>query len=583
MQRKTIIFPLLAILVTASMIFTSACGPSTPTTTPTTTTPTTTKPTTTTPTTFAPTGPQEITLNLAGEVVTIDPNRASWSNERSVMMQVFDGLLAFNPDLSLAPMCAQAIPTVANGGISADGKTYTIKLKPNVTWSDGTKVTAKDFAFSIKRLFDPDLASEYASFYFNIVGGEAYYGAASKTAAEKTALKDAIGVRAIDDATLEIKLTAALPTFTQLLALWPVYPIRQDMVEKYGEKWAQPADASGAMPYYIGNGPFVMKEWVQQDHYTFVRNEKYWGTKPYLTKITYKEITDANVALAAYKNNELDQSGVPGGTEKATMNDPVLSKEIVRYPQLTTYAIQFNQLMGEPYTNKKFRQAVSCAIDRVAFVDKVRGGVGKAAVSWIPPGMPGYDVNLGKEWEFNPTKAKQLLAEAGYPDGKGLPEFKFEIANTGTNPTLAAFLQEQMKTNLGINLTADLMESKSYSALYNDKKFHSGFTGWGADYPDPDNWLPQLYGTGAGNNKISYSNPAFDALCKQGLAELDNTKRLQIWAQAQAIVVEDQSRVFIFNRETFALKKPWVKGQITTGMDGQIPGDMFLRSVYIQK
>lgn len=577
MQRKTVIFSLLAILVTASMIITSACGPSTPTTTPTTTKTTATTPTTTT----GPTGPQVITLNLAGEVVTIDPNRASWSNERSVMMQIFDGLLAFNPDLSLTPMCAQAIPTVANGGISADGKTYTIKVKPNVTWSDGTKVTAKDFAFSIKRLFDPDLAAEYASFYFNIVGGEAYYGSASKTAAEKTALKDAIGVRAVDDATLEIKLIDPLPTFTQLLALWPVYPIRQDMVEKYGEKWAQP-DATNAMPYYIGNGPFVLKEWVQQDHYTFVRNEKYWGTKPYLTQVTYKEITDANVSLAAYKNNELDQSNVPGGTEKATMSDPVLSPQIVRYAQLTTYAFQFN-VKKPPFDNKKLRQALACAIDRVAYVDKVRGGVGKAALSWIPPGMPGHDPNLGKEWEFNTTKAKQLLAEAGYPDGKGLPELKFQIANTGANPTIAAFLQGQLKDNLGINLTVDLMETKAYSALYNAKEFNWGFTGWGADYPDPDNWLPQLYGTTGGNNKTGYSNPQFDALAAQGLKELDNTKRLQIWAQAQAMVVADQPMIYVFNRETFTLKKPWVKGQITTGMDGQIAGDMFLRNVYIQK
>jgi len=354
------------------------------------------------------------------------------------------------------------------------------------------------------------------------------------------------------------------------------------MVEKYGDKWAQPDD-TGAMPGYIGNGPFILKEWKQQDHYTFIRNEKYWGDKPTLTKITFKIITDANAALIAYKNNELDQSGVPAGTEKTTMSDPVLSPQIVRYAQLTTYAWQFNQLMGEPYTNKKFRQAVACAIDRSAFVDKVRGGVGKAALSWIPPGMPGYDANLGKAWDFNPTKAKQLLAEAGYPEGKGMPEFKFEIANTGTNPTLAAFLQEQMKTNLGINLTVDLMESKSYSALYNSKKFHSGFTGWGADYPDPDNWLPQLYGTGAGNNKTSYSNPAFDALCAKGMLELDNTKRLQIWAEAQSIIVEDQSKAFLFYRETFVLKKSWVKGQKNTGMDGNIAGDMFLRDVYIQK
>lgn len=577
MKKRSIILSLLAILVSASLIFTSACGDGTTTST------------TTSTTTTQPSVPQVISLNLAGDVNTIDPNRASWSNERSVMMQVFDGLLAFNPDLSLAPAVAKEVPTVANGGISADGKTYTIKLRTDAKWSDGQKVTADDFVFSIKRLFDPDLACEYSSFYcgtpdapLGIVGALDYFNSADKTAEQKTALKDAIGVRAINDTTLEIKLIAPLPTFVQLLALWPVYPIREDMVTAHGEQWAQP-DASGKMPYYIGNGPFILKEWVALDHFTFERNENYWDTKPKLTKITFKIITDANAALIAYKNNELDQSGVPGGTEKTTMADPVLSPEIVRYAQLSTYAWQFNQLKGEPYTNEKFRQAVACAVDRSAYVDQIRGGVGKPAISWIPPGMPGYDANLGKDWDFNPTKAKQLLAEAGYPNGVGFPGFKFQIANTGTNPTFAAFLQEQMKKNLGIDLTIELMEPKSYSALYNAMEFDSGFTGWGADYPDPDNWLPQLYGTGAGNNKISYSDAEFDALCAQGLTELDNTKRLQIWAQAHAIVVESQSRVFLFHRETFVLKKPWVKGQITTGMDGGIAGDMFLRNVYIQK
>jgi oligopeptide transport system substrate-binding protein len=562
MQRKTVFFSLLAILVSLSLILTSACSSKTSSTTTNTT-------------------PQVITLNLGGENNTIDPNRASWVGERTVLVQLFDGLLTFNADLTLAPMVAKEIPTVANGGISADGKTYTIKLRNDVTWSDGTKVTAKDFVFSIKRLFDPDLASEYASFYFNIVGGEDYYSATDKTAAEKTALKDAIGVKAVNDYTLEIKLTDSLPTFTQLLALWPVFPVRQDMVDAHGDAWAQP-DANGAMPYYIGNGPFILKEWVQNDHYTLVRNDKYWGKKPQLTQIVFKEIADANVSLAAYKNNELDQSGVPGGTEQTTMDDPTLSPQIVRLPQLTTYAFQFN-VTKPPFDNKTLRQALACAIDRAAYINEVRHGVGKVALSWIPPGMPGFDATLGTDWTFNVTKAKALLAQAGYPDGKGLPELKFQVANTGANPTIAAFLQGQLKDNLGINLTVDLMDPKAYSALYNAKEFNWGFTGWGADYPDPDDWLPQLYMTGAGNNKTGYSNPAFDALATQALKELDNTKRLKLWAQAQALVVADQPMIYIFNRETFVLQKSWVKNMVTCGLDGNIVGDTFLRDVYIQK
>ncbi len=564
MKKSTIFFSLLSVLVTLSLLLTGACkGSGTATTGD------------------KPSGEQTITLNLGGENNTIDPNRASWSNERTVIMQVFDGLLAFDADLNLVPMVAKEIPTVANKGISADGLTYTIRLNTKAAWSDGKKITAKDFVFSIKRLFDPNLAAEYASFYFNIVGGEDYYSSAEKSASEQASLKDAIGVKAVNDSTLEIKLIDPLPTFTQLLALWPIYPIREDMVTANGEQWAQPLE-DGSMPYYIGNGPFVLKEWVQNDHYIFVPNTNYWNTKPTLTKITYRIIEDANVAYAAYLNNEIDQSGVPGGTEVATMNDPNLSPQIQRKAQLVTYGLQFN-VTKPPFDNKTLRQAIACAIDRQAYIDQVRGGVGTVAISWIPPGMPGFDATLGTDFALNPTKAKELLAQAGYPNGAGLPTLKFQYANSGTNPTLAAFLQAQLKANLGIDLVLEPYASKELSALVNAKEFQWAFYGWGADYPDPDNWLPQIFGTGAGNNKTGYSNPAFDTLAAQGLKELDNTKRLKIWADAHKLVVADQPMVFVFNRETFVLRKPWVKNMVITGMDGQIAGDMFLRDAFIQK
>jgi len=204
MKRNTLISSLLIILFSTILIFTGACGPSNPESTT---------------VTGKPSGEQTITLNLAGENNTIDPNRASWMNERAIIVQIFDGLMTFDRNLALAPMVAKQLPTLENKGISTDGKTYTIKLRNDVTWSDGKKVTANDFEYSLKRLFDPDLAAEYASFYFNIVGGESYYGATDKTAEEKTALKDAVGVKAIDDYTLEIKLTDALPTFTVTSAM----------------------------------------------------------------------------------------------------------------------------------------------------------------------------------------------------------------------------------------------------------------------------------------------------------------------------------------------------------------------------
>jgi len=242
-----------------------------------------------------PAGSQVLTLNLGTEPESIDPNLSSWATSRSVILRCFEGLLGFNKDLSLKTVIASQIPTTGNGGISADGKTYTFKLNTKVTWSDGKKVTAGDFVYSIKRMLNPTYAAEYASFYYDIVGAQDYNGAADKDAATQASLKAAVGVKAIDDATLEIKLAQPRPTFLSLMALWPVYPVREDVITAHGTTWTEAGT-------YLGNGPWKLTEWVHQDHFTFEPNTNYWGTKPKLTKITYKIITDQNAAWAAYLN-----------------------------------------------------------------------------------------------------------------------------------------------------------------------------------------------------------------------------------------------------------------------------------------
>jgi len=522
-----------------------------------------------------PSGEQILRVNLAGEPAQIDPNRASWSSERSVIQQVFEGLLAFKQDLSLTPAVASEIPTLSNGGISADGLTYTFKIKNNVKWSDNVGLTANDFVYSIKRLFDPDLACEYASFYYDIVGAADYNAAADATAAQKATMKAAVGVRAVDNYTLEIKLAQPRPIFLSLMAMWPVYPLREDIITSKGEAWTEAGN-------YIGNGPFIMTEWVHQDHITFKQNPNYWGDKPELVEIQYKMITDSNASYAAYLNGELDISGVPVGTELATMNNATLSPEILRYNELVTFAFQFN-VNKAPYNNVKVRQALACAVDRESFVTNVRSGVGTPAYSWIPPGMPGYDADLGKEYTFNVTKAKSLLAEAGYSNISTLPEIKFQFSDTAGNRTIAQWLQGQLKDNLGINLTLEPMESKSFQQMVNSENHTWAWFGWGADYPDPDNWLPELFGTKAGNNHTGYSNAAFDALVTAAKSELDNTKRLKMLDDAHKMVMADCPIVTMFYRERFLLVKPYLKGLMTTSMDGQVAGDMFYANVWMEK
>ena len=292
------------------------------------------------------------------------------------------------------------------------------------------------------------------------------------------------------------------------------------------------------------------------------------------------EMTDPNAALAAYQNNELDVVGLPVGDYKTYLNDPTYANQRLLFPELTTFAFQFN-VTKAPFDNVLVRQALSCAVDRDAFVNNIEAGVGKAALSWIPPGMPGYNASIGSQYAFNVSQAKSLLAQAGYSDVSKLPQITFSYSNTGSNPTIAQFLQGQMQQNLGINIVLDPEDSKTFSNNVNSGNFMWAFFGWGADYPDPDDWLPGLFGTGAGNNHTGYSNPAFDALSAKALAELDNTTRLADWDQAQQMVMNNAPIIGIFYREGFVLVKPYVKGITTTGMDGALPGDTFYNLVTI--
>ncbi|MBI2304983.1 MAG: peptide ABC transporter substrate-binding protein [Chloroflexi bacterium] len=521
---------------------------------------------------------QELRANLAAEPETIDPNKAAFSTQVTVIKQVFQGLLSFNQDLTLKAVVAKEVPSVKNKGISEDGLVYTFKLRDDVKWSDGQKVTAKDFEYSIKRLLDPALAAQYASFYHDIKGAKEYNTALGtpkepKKPDEATlkSLRGGVAVKATDDTTLQITLARPRNTFLQLMALWATYPVRQDIVERFGAKWTEP-------PNYIGNGPFKLTEWVHQDHITLEANPNYWGTKPKLQKIVLRMFTDLNAEYAAYLNNELDMTRVPPGNEKQIIADAQFKTQLLRNNEMVTLAFQFN-IAKPPFDNALVRRAIATAIDRETFIDKVRSGVGRVAYAWIPSGMPGHQPDLGKQYKFDVAKAKKLLSDAGYPEGKGLPLTSFQYADTSGNRVIAQFLQGQMKDNLGITVNLEPMETKAFQQLVGQKKFQWSFFFWGADYPDPDNWLPEVFGTDGGNNLTQYSNPKLDDVLKKAAAELDEKKRLTLWAEAEKIVIDDSPVVPVAYRERFFLIKPTVKGLKTTSMDATLPGDWFYAEV----
>jgi len=508
-----------------------------------------------------PGGPQEITVNaLQGEPDNLDPNRSSFATEAAVIRLVFEPLLVFDKDLKPVPGAATSYD------VSSDGKTYTFHLKKDAKWSDGQPATAKDFVYSFKRILNPDTAAEYAS-YFSDSG---IVGAADYAAGKGNA--DAVGIRAVDDSTLEIKLENPIGYFPNLVALWVVPPLREDLASK--DSWAQnPAT-------YIGNGPYKMSEWVHQDHITLIPNPNYSGTKPKLQKITMLMVSSSEADYAAYRNNERDWTLVPDADVAAVRADPNLSKEAHEYTELTTFWLIMNNGKA-PLDNVMVRKALSRAIDRQAMIRDIAAGVGQPATSFIPPGMPGYQAELGKDIGFAPAAAKDLLKQAGYGEGgKPFPALHFRFATTTANQTRAEFIQAQLKQNLGIDVQLESMESKAYQAAFKDKDYDLAWGGWGADYPDPQNWMTGNFGCQSSNNKYNFCDKAFDTAAAAGDTGTDQNGRLKSYADAQQILVNDVPVAPLFFRGRMVLVKPWVQNMVITPKD-DYPGWSLLGDVFL--
>ena len=508
---------------------------------------------------------QTLRVRLAGEPQTLDPQVTGFDVDISIVKQLFRGLFYYDgPDMNVVPAVATKLPTKGDG-ISDDGLTYTIELRDDQTWSDGKPVTAGDFVYALKRLFDPEVGATgyYYSFYTAIVGAEA-------AAAGEGSLDD-IGVTAVNDTTLEIKLTRQQPTLLTLLAMWPAYPIRQDVIEAKGDAWI---DAGNL----VGNGPMVLSEWVHQDHITVTANPNYAGDdKPTLQKIVFRMIPAEGKALIAYQNNEIDLAPIPL-PDTATFEG---NAEQLKYEELTVFAWEFNNTAA-PFDNPDVRKAFGMATDRDTYISAVRGGVGHATTSWLPPGIPGYDASRGSAFAFNKDKAVQALTDAGFPNGAGLPEVTLTIADSEAGRLSAEFLQQQIKQNLGVDIKIEVLESATYEDHYLASDFQVVLGGWGADYADPENWLPQLFGTDASGNQYKYSNRDFDDLMDEAATELDNDKRIKLYQDAEKILIDDDMGVApLFNRVRNWLLKPYVDGFTTTGLDGNVPGDFFYNRVKI--
>jgi oligopeptide transport system substrate-binding protein len=494
-----------------------------------------------------------------------DPHFSDFNQDIQHMFMVWRGLYHLDSDSKPQPAMADGMPT-----ISADGKTYTVKLKSDLKWSDGQPLDANDFVLGLQRTCNPDNAGHYQYILTAIVGCDDYYAAADKSAAEKETLQKAVGVTAKDATTVEFQLTDPQPTFTILLALWPTFPAPKHLVPGVADKWPEPLDN-------VYNGPFKPSAYTEKDKMELVPNDQYnAGQKAQVEKLVLRYIDDAAVALNAYRAGEIDATAVPSTQLTAVRADPVLSKELTDYAATRTTGIEPN--LKDPTLSKlEVRLALSQATDRDTLNNTVLNGANIPSTNWMPPDRSGNKADTFKAAiGFDPAKAKENLKKAGYDNGAGFPKIVVLQTDSATNKAIGEFLQSQWKKHLNIDITLEYTDSKTRSSRFNSGDFQIVLGGWGEDYPDPENWILGLFETGGSINKQSCSLKAIDDVIAKARFNKNDEERRQQYRDAEKLIVENVCGMApMWQVGLHSVVKPHIKGMIENKKpdDKQVPGD----------
>lgn len=448
---------------------------------------------------------------------SLDPHKTSTVAEANILRDMFMGLAMHDAKAGLIPGAAESWT------VSEDGLTYTFKLRAGALWSDGTPVTAGDFVYSWQRVVNPETAAEYAYMLAPIVNAEAI------TAGEKPPTD--LGVRAIDDMTLEVSLNAPTPYFLELLTHQASYPVQKANVEALGADFTKAGNL-------VSNGAYTLSAFVPNDKLTLVKNPNFYdAANVAIDEVNFYPTEDRSTAIKRFEAGELDMND-DFPTEQLADIKAKFGEQVKVGPYLGTYYYAF-KIPSEPWTNAKLRHAISMAIDRDYLAEKVWQNTMLPAYSFVPPGIEGYGAAAtdyaGMSQIDREDAAVAILTELGYGPDNPLPmEIRFNTSENHTNTAVA--IQEQLKP-LGIEVTMINTDGPTHwSFLEQHGDFDVARAGWIADYKDPENFL-SLCKTGAGNNYSEYSNPAYDDLLAQAAASADPAARMALLSQAEALGV----------------------------------------------
>ena len=496
-----------------------------------------------------------VTMRLAtvSEPSTLDPNLAEDYFSITPIEQMFLGLTNINNETSeIEPELAESWT------ISEDGTVWTFNLRQDVTWSDGNPVTAKDIEYSAKRAVMPETASPYAYVLYSIKNAAAINQTNIPT---DTYDIDSLGVKAIDDYTVEFTLEAPAAYFESISSMWTLRPVPSWAIEQFGDAWTEPENI-------VVNGPYKLVEWRPGEKLIYEKNPGYIkADEVQIDRVEVSLITDQFTEVALYESGDLDVAGegaasLPAAEVARILADPTLSAELHQGPRASTTYVGFTMTKA-PFDDVLVRKAFSAAIDRETMVRDVVGS-GVPATQFAPPGIfgaPDPEVGIG----YDPEQAKAWLAEAGYPDGAGFPVVTYRYFANSLEEALAQALQAMWKETLNVDVQIEAQEFPVFLAGTNpdvpvEEMPEMWRLGWGADYPDENNWVYEVFHCTDSQNRPRAACTEADEKAKQASIETDPEVRKQLYRDVEQLMFGEEVRVApYYHRGYTILAKPYVQ------------------------
>lgn len=494
--------------------------------------------------------PQILHLGNGAEPKALDPHVVTGVTEHNIISALLEGLVTENPKtLEPEPGAAES------WSVSDDGTVYTFALRSNGKWSNGDTVTAHDFVFSFERMLSPGLSAEYAEMLFVMKNAAAFHEGTLSDFSQ-------VGVRAVNDSTLEITLNAGTPYFLSMLNHYSWYPVHPPTILKHGKMdelhtpWTRPGN-------YVGNGVFVLDTWEVNKVIVVKKNPLHWDAQIVrLEAIHFHAIEKALTEERAFRAGDLHVTGtVPlDKIEKYQQKSPEL---LMVSPYIGTYYYLFN-VEQPPLDDVRVRKALSMSIDRAAICTHVLKAGQLPAYHFVPPDTGGYTSQARVTYDI--AAAKTLLAEAGYPDGEGFPGFELLYNTNESHRKIAEVIQQMWQKNLNIKVMLKNQEWKVYLDSTQQGDFQVARAGWIGDYVDPNTFL-DLWITGGGNNRTRWSNSDYDNFISTAAATSDAAVRFNAFQKAETILLNELPIMPIYLYVSLSLIQPGVRGWYPTLLD----------------